>query len=250
VTTWVLLRGLTREARHWGRFPDAMCRAMPGARVVAVDLPGFGSRRGERCPARIEEIAEGARAGARLAAAELPVHVLGLSLGAMVAVEWSRARPGEVSACVLVNASLGTLSAFHQRLRPRNYAHLVRLALPGLDDRERESAIVRLTSSRGDPEGTIAGAWAAYRRDRPFSPGNAWRQLVAAARYAGSRSPPPVPALVLASEGDRLVDPACSRAIAASWGVPIEVHPRAGHDLPLDDGAWVAERVSEWISRR
>ena len=34
--TWVLLRGLMREARHWGEFPALFGAAFPGAAIVTV----------------------------------------------------------------------------------------------------------------------------------------------------------------------------------------------------------------------
>ena len=39
MSTWVLLRGLAREARHWGEFPACLASRLAGARLVAVDLP-------------------------------------------------------------------------------------------------------------------------------------------------------------------------------------------------------------------
>jgi pimeloyl-ACP methyl ester carboxylesterase len=56
-----------------------------------------------------------------------------------------------------------------------------------------------------------------------------------------------VPLPILSSAGDRLVDPGCSRRLAESWRAAHHVHPDAGHDLPLDDGAWVAERIATWL---
>jgi hypothetical protein len=35
-------------------------------------------------------------------------------------------------------------------------------------------------------------------------------------------------------------------ALAGAWGAALRVHPTAGHDLPLDDGGWVAEQISTW----
>lgn len=247
--TWVLLRGLTREARHWGGFADVLQRVMPEARVVVLDLPGCGVRRDRRSPARIEAIVRCLREDLRPSAGLQPLHLLGLSLGAMVAVEWMTRYPKEVSACVLVNASLRAFSPFYKRLSPRNYPLLARLALPGLSGRERESAILALTSNRGDPGGEIVRTWTGYRRDCPVSRSDAFRQLVAAARYGGGRSAPPVPTLVLAGEGDRLVDPDCSRTLALKWKAELQVHPTAGHDLPLDDGEWVATRIRDWLGR-
>jgi hypothetical protein len=35
--------------------------------------------------------------------------------------------------------------------------------------------------------------------------------------------------------------------LARAWQVPHAAHPDAGHDLPLDDGAWVAGQVAGWL---
>ncbi|RYY52271.1 MAG: alpha/beta hydrolase, partial [Comamonadaceae bacterium] len=57
MTTWVLLRGLTREAGHWGAFPDLLrAQLQSGTRVIALDLPGNGALHAQRSPARIEEL--------------------------------------------------------------------------------------------------------------------------------------------------------------------------------------------------
>lgn len=249
VSTWVLLRGLSREARHWGSFPQTLQAALAGARVVAPDLPGFGARRDVRSPARIEAIMESVREELRAFGEASPVGLVGLSLGAMVATEWATRHPEEIAGCVLVNTSLAAFSPFYRRLRPRSYLRLARVALSGMPDREKESAILALTSSVGDPGGQVVEAWTAIRRDRPVSRADTLRQLFAAARYRGGESGPPVPTLVLASEGDRLVDPECSRVIAARWKADLAWHPTAGHDLPLDDGEWVAETIRDWLGR-
>jgi len=47
---------------------------------------------------------------------------------------------------------------------------------------------------------------------------------------------------------DALVDARCSQALARAWGVPLAIHPDAGHDLPLDAGPWVVERVRAWAA--
>jgi pimeloyl-ACP methyl ester carboxylesterase len=57
-----------------------------------------------------------------------------------------------------------------------------------------------------------------------------------------------MPVLVLASAMDALVDPLCSRHLAAEWKTSLAVHPDAGHDLPLDDAAWVARQVRAWLA--
>ena len=39
--SWILLRGLTREARHWGAFTSLLAQRS-GEDVVTLDLPGSG----------------------------------------------------------------------------------------------------------------------------------------------------------------------------------------------------------------
>jgi len=58
------------------------------------------------------------------------------------------------------------------------------------------------------------------------------------------------PTLLLASAGDQLVSLKCSQALAAAWQCPIQTHPWAGHDLPLDDPPWVIARVQAWLSHK
>jgi alpha-beta hydrolase superfamily lysophospholipase len=58
-----------------------------------------------------------------------------------------------------------------------------------------------------------------------------------------------LPVLVLNGAADRLVDPRCSRALAARWGAELHVHPHAGHDLPLDEPEWLVDRLVEWSTR-
>ena len=42
MTTWIFLRGLTRESRHWGGFVDQFQQTIPGSTVIALGLPGNG----------------------------------------------------------------------------------------------------------------------------------------------------------------------------------------------------------------
>ncbi|APV49441.1 hypothetical protein BWI17_06945 [Betaproteobacteria bacterium GR16-43] len=249
MSTWVLLRGLTREARQWGNFLDVFRRAMPDDAVLTPDLPGCGVRHRDASPWSISSIVDSVRRDVVATGAPPPYRVLGLSLGGMIAVEWASRFPGEIDALVLVNTSLAPFSAFHHRLRPRNYLAIVRLAL-ARDARTRETRTLALTSTRGDPDGTLVDGWTRIRLDAPVSHLNAVRQLVSAATYRASREKPRMPVLILTSDGDTLVSSACSRILADRWQAPIAVHPDAGHDLPLDDGAWVAEKTRAWISRR
>jgi pimeloyl-ACP methyl ester carboxylesterase len=244
MTTWILLRGLMRDSRHWGGFVDEFQHAMPHSRVLALDLPGNGALHRQASPGSVPAMVAHCRAQLLACGIQPPYALLAMSLGAMVAVAWSAAHPHEVSRQVLINTSLRPFSPFYQRLRPANYRQLLRLALLSASAESWERAILNLTSNHAcaTPE-AILPQWLAWRQTNPVSRVNALRQLVAAARYQAALAPPLVPTLLLASEQDRLVSVACSKALARHWHCALRLHPSAGHDLPLDDPTWVAAQV-------
>ncbi|MBN9409534.1 MAG: alpha/beta hydrolase [Burkholderiales bacterium] len=251
---WVLLRGLVREAGHWDDFLPVFAQAVaPRAMhtVVAPDLPGNGTRHAERSPATVPALMESVRERLRQGGVPPPYRLLGLSLGAMLCVDWARKHPHEVAGAVLVNTSLRPFSAFHERLQPRAWPLLARAMRPGQRDEDIERAVLALTS-RDDFDGAarerIVAHWVELRRRHPVSRANALRQLLAAARYRAPQTPPPAPLLVVGTRGDRLVSPRCSVALARNWGTDFVQHPDAGHDLPLDDPRWLAEVVQAWAA--
>lgn len=244
MSTWVLLRGLTRESGHWGPFTAQLQAALPGCEVLALDLPGNGHLYQQSSPTQVDGMVAHCRAALARRQVYGPVHVLGMSLGAMVAVAWSATYPHEVAAQVLVNTSLRPFSPFYQRLRPGNYARLLRLALPGATPALWERSILDMTSNAPHPD--LLPQWLALRQRHPVSRANALRQLLAAARYTAPARWA-TPTLLLASAHDRLVSAACSQALARHGPYPLRLHPWAGHDLPLDDAAWVVQQVAEQV---
>ena len=248
MSTWILLRGLTREKRHWGDFPQVLQAALPAARVIAMELPGNGELNAVPSPTSIAAMAAHCRDEAARLGVPPPYNLLAMSMGAMVATAWAAGHPGEIDACVLISTSFAGFSPLHHRMRPRAWPVLLKVLLDPTPE-GREKRLLELTSGRAQARFQVVGAWAAIRRSRPVSAGNGLRQLLAAAKY---RAPgvAPVATLVLVGAGDQLVDPRCSREIARRWGCTLVVHPYAGHDLPLDDGAWVGEEICRWLAQR
>lgn len=251
-STWVLLRGLTREQGHWGRFASDLQAALPeGSLVLTPDLPGNGCRWQERSPSDVPGMVSALRAQLLPELAELgrsgPCHVLAMSLGAMVTVAWAHQHPEEVQDAVLINTSLRPHSHFWQRLRPGNYARILGLLLAreaSAEDWER--AILAMTSRHPlEPQATLQ-RWLQLRQSHPVGVANGLRQLWAAARYRAPAGRLPVPVLLLNGLGDQLVHPDCSARLAATWQAPLLRHPTAGHDLPLDAGPWVIRQVLQW----
>jgi pimeloyl-ACP methyl ester carboxylesterase len=248
VSTWVLLRGLTRESRHWGGFVDDFRGRFPDDAVFAPDLPGNGCRYRMSSPWTVEEMATQCRMQLLEQGVRPPYRLLALSLGAMVAIAWAKRHPEELAGCVLINTSVRPFSPFYRRLRLPSVPSLLRLALLAPGSPRREKIILRLTSRTHAGSTALLDQWRAIAREHPVSRANALRQLVAAARFRAPRTRPQLPLLILASAADALVDPRCSRRLAACWRCDLVEHPGAGHDLPLDDGPWVAAQVHRWLA--
>src|SRR4029077_21289752 len=121
------------------------------------DPPGGGRFYAQRSVLTVGAMVEHAREWLAAQGPPAPYRLLGLSLGGMVSLDWASRHPEEVAACVVLNTSLRPFSAFHQRIRPHNYATLLRVLLER-DPRARETAIYRLTSS-GELKDEIVSAW-------------------------------------------------------------------------------------------
>ena len=144
--TVILLRGLTRESGHWGRFPELLAERIPGLRVVPIDLPGNGRANALRSPNRVDALARAARQQVQMLGLQSPYYLVAMSLGAMVAVEWAVQDPLALGGCVLINTSMRPFSPWYRRLRPANYATLIRVALAMDSEQWREAAILRMTT--------------------------------------------------------------------------------------------------------
>lgn len=246
---WLMLRGLAREQRHWGNFPQAFMDNVPDARVHLLDLPGAGTECTRPCPPTIPEIMEDLRARWQELKAEHPGPwgILGVSLGGMVAMQWCADHPKDFERIVLVNSSARNLSAPHRRMGLRALPRLA-MTLVDKDPVARERRVLRvITNLKSDELDRVAKEWAEYSQDRPISPRAAITQLLAAARF---RAPLHIttPLLVLAGANDLLADPMCAYRLSRHFKAPLHVHPVAGHDLPLDDPQWITRQVTSWIS--
>ncbi|MBI3480097.1 MAG: alpha/beta hydrolase [Nitrosomonadales bacterium] len=247
MTTWVLLRGLMRETRHWGEFPRLFQNVMGAQHIVAMDFPGNGCLHTQTSATSVAEMANHCRSQLHQLGYAPPYRVLALSLGAMVAVAWSELYPAELEKMVLINTSLAPYSPFYHRLRPANYPALIGLLYGSAA--QREKLILRLTSTRSHTESlqTILEQWIAYAHEYPIIRANILRQLQAALYYRAAPTTPSTPVLLLAGQQDQLVNVNCSLTLAQHWHCAIRLHPTAGHDLTLDDGIWVTQQVREWL---
>jgi pimeloyl-ACP methyl ester carboxylesterase len=244
---WILLRGLAREAAHWGDFVSVLQAAFPDAQITLLDLPGMGCFHQQASPHSIKAITDYVRCYALdRGYMQRPATLLSLSLGAMVAWEWMKSYPDDICAAALMNTSFADVSPFYQRLRWQRYKDFAKLIM-ARDMRTREIGILQLVSNRRNQDEPISKTWTQIQNERPISLTNSFHQLKAAASYRPGYIKPKQPILLLNGQGDRLVSPACSEAIHKKWQLELRCHPWAGHDLTLDDGAWVASQLKKWI---
>jgi pimeloyl-ACP methyl ester carboxylesterase len=174
------------------------------------------------------------------------VHVLALSLGAMVAIEWMERYPCDIERAVLMNTSLRGMSTFTERLRSENYPDILKSLI--FNSRvEREKLILDISTNLYKHKDELAEKWVGYAAAQPTSRMNGLRQLFAAGTYKAPPARPHEHVLILQSLADHLVNPVCSTRIADRWRWPMISHPSAGHDLTLDDGEWVIKQIGKWL---
>ncbi len=245
---WLLLRGLLREVRHWGDFPEVFASTMgiKPEQVHLMNLPGLGQDVASESPHTISQIAEEIRSQWLFLREKRPGpwSCLAMSLGAMGVLEWARLFPGELERLVLINTSASDLSLPWRRFSFFQLQRALRIMITP-ENEKREEEIYRLTSN-GLEAAEKARAWASFSPDRSRFIKTGLRQLLAAGRF---QSPQRLetPLLFLASKADTFVDFSCSQVMAEKYASPLRVHLTAGHDLPLDAPDWVSLQTRLWV---
>ncbi|EWH09640.1 hydrolase [Catenovulum agarivorans DS-2] len=234
----LLLRGLIREQRHWGDFIAKLQHAFPEHQIVCIDLPGNGQNNTLKSLTTIGANAEFVNAElSRLNLSDANIHVVAISLGAMVAIELALLRP--ISSMTLINTSVSGLIPFYKRLRSDNYTNIIKAVIN--EPCEREKLILKMTSERFN-ESAIIQQRQYIALDAPVSIKNFLIQLKAAAKFK-LPDKPNCPIQLLASKTDKLVSYQCSTALAEKWQIPIYLSGYGGHDLTLDNAEWVVEKL-------
>jgi pimeloyl-ACP methyl ester carboxylesterase len=249
MSAWILLRGLTREGRHWGKFLEHLRleAALPSDQITLLDLPGNGRENALPAPLHVSDMTTFVRSRAAAAGLKPPYRLLAMSLGGMVATDWAQRHPQDIERLVLINTSMRPFAAMHERLQLSAWPQLLRAAALWNDSLRCEGIIHGVTCNRTDTFDDDLAVWATIRRVAPVSAKNALRQLWAAARFHAGEQAPACPTLLLSSKMDHLVKAVCSERIAEKWRSQHKQHAWAGHDLPHDDPAWTANAIAGWL---
>ncbi|WP_406279474.1 alpha/beta fold hydrolase [Embleya sp. NBC_00896] len=264
--TIVLVHGLGGSHLNWALLAPLL---IGRARVVAIDLAGFGLTR-----------VEGRRADVSANRVLLdrflreviggPAVLIGNSMGGMISIRQAAIAPDTVTGLVLLDPVLPPVLGVLPD--PRVIAAFLAYAIPGLGPavlarnrarytpREQVLRVLALVCANpaGIPEEMIAAATAPAEEraripdlDRAFvqaatsvaRPGRA-----ALARYRGELAALRMPVLLLHGEQDRFVRVRQAREAAArrpAWR--FETFPGVGHVPQLEIPDTVADRVTRWL---
>lgn len=237
---WIWFRGLVRWKIHWGDFEKEFLKVFPGDTVQMIDFPGLGEFYNQNSLVDLDSLLDHID---RQVQGKGPFQILAFSLGAMIAAQWARRHPDRVERLFLINTS-DSRSPFYQRFQPQNWWTL--LTHFGSPKAEKiEPAILKMTSNNELRSQPYREPFIRAYHNTPFSRKTLVHQLHLASQ---ARFPEvaPVATVFLNSLGDRLVHPKCSERLAQLWNSPLETHPNAGHDLVLDDPAWVLQKLQAY----
>lgn len=235
---WILLRGLIRGSFHWHRFPALLAEAFPEDKIHLFDLPGNGLRHLEDSPTTIQDYTDDIRFLAR----HLDnIHIIAVSLGGMVTLEWLSYYPKEVASAFVINTSLGDTGPFYKRLNYLNYPNIAKSFLADISTREK--LILDITANNLKVHNEVLENNITMAQKYPVSRRNFFRQLIAGKK---TRYNPLLEnyknIYFMTSANDRLVH--CENTFNLCRKLNIEpiIHPWAGHDLTLDDPEFVVQK--------
>lgn len=242
MTNWVLLRGLGRDKRHWGDFPQLMRNAFPNSKILALDLPGV---RGESAvPTNIHDMVDEVRESWMEEASEKENwNLLAISLGGMLAIDWCYRHPNDFNHLVTMNTSSKNTSSLFERITPAALS-TVGKAIISKDLRQREKRVLEITTNLANINEELLDEWVDIAENMKLTRLNLIKQLYAASKFKLPKKLQ-IPFTVLASKADRFVDYSCSQNIARRYNAPLFLHETAGHDLPLDDPNWVIKILQD-----
>ncbi|MFM2482381.1 alpha/beta fold hydrolase [Celerinatantimonas sp. YJH-8] len=232
----VLIRGLMGDASYWDYFKQLLEQRLQ-RNVYLLDLTTAFDRDES---VHLDEWVERLRQHLNEEFGHRRCHLVSLSLGAVVALNWQQRFPDEVASCTFINAAF---IDGQQRWQPQRWWLLIKLAVLTLWPGNRPERWLRWLSAWP----TLHSPWP----DDKEPPVNV-RRLVAQYQIllkGVAFSQPSAPCQLLVSRHDRLVHCSHSYQLAERWQSPLFPHLSAGHDLALDDPRWVCEKITDWVIR-
>jgi pimeloyl-ACP methyl ester carboxylesterase len=263
----LLVMGLATQMIGW---PDDFCRALAarGFHVVRFDNRDAGrSTHIAGAPPTIPQLVVRSRGAAHYTLEDMardaagllreldlaPAHVVGASMGGMIAQTLAAQHPDAVRSLVSIMSSTG--SRWSGQPAPKMYSILLRPRARGREAAvERAVRVFSAIGSKGleqdlDHVREVAGR--AYDRDHdPAAPGRQLAAVLASGDRTAALRRIAAPTLVIHGKGDRLISPsggkATARAIPGARTLFIE---GMGHDLPRAAWRRIIDGIAETAER-
>ncbi len=176
-------------------------------------------------------------------------HVVGLSMGAMVALELAVRMPARVKSLVLVGGTAGGPQS--QVPGARAIARTVGELGGDLRNGTWPAAVLFSETFRREHPDRVAELVKPFQRHRP-PPWTVQFQTLAASCFSrrGDLHRVQAPTLVVHGERDAMSPPANARALAEGIpGAELWMIPGGGHAAPLEHAEEAAERLLDWVDR-
>ena len=214
--------------------------------VLALDLPGFGTREDEKSPITIANTTDRVREEfLKQKGQEKDWMLLGISLGGMVALDWAARYPMDFQGVTVINTSSKDSGPLWQRLTVFGLYKILQSLTKRKNPREKEKAILEMVSNLKKKDEALLDKLASIAEERPANLTNVSRQLVASSNFMAPSSIK-IPLLMLASLKDNMVDSRCTKLLSERLEAQAKYHPEAGHELPLDDPDWVVSQLVQF----
>jgi pimeloyl-ACP methyl ester carboxylesterase len=240
---WILLRGLSRQAEHWGSFPQSL-RTASNDMVIALDLPGFGKESHVSFSFSLQKNIDFLRSKCMPLLNTKKSSIIGLSFGGMLALEWLKLYPEDFSMGVIINSSASDICRVSERISKMGIYTIVRYLFSNTR-KDKERQILNLTSNVHALNEMILQSWIQLEDQYPIKRLAVLKQLLVSGFFKAP-SDLGVPLLFLGALNDRLVQSNCTLKLAEFYKSEVFLHPTAGHDLPLDAPEWVIQQILEF----
>jgi len=182
----LLLRGINSDSRYWLDFPDEFNSDIE---ILIVDLPGTGNNSSSKTPLSISQHVNFLRNQIHPDHLSQGLHIIGLSLGGMIAIQWLSMFPNEIKSVSAMSSTGGKFYSSITRINPINW---LKLSLSMTLDKILRTkkfpktlvSIVTHLPENNDRQNWIASKFSYLGNENSVSIFSTLRQIIAAARWA------------------------------------------------------------------
>ncbi|MBQ4891535.1 alpha/beta hydrolase [Shewanella sp. MMG014] len=251
MATWVLLRGLMRDSRHWYGFDTQLRQA--GINLLTPDATGNGELADRNSPLNIRDYCDDIWHQIDKGLAKNPDYsrelvVVGVSMGGMIALEMARQRHKQVRHAVLINSSAANLSPWYQRFQLMPLVNAIWHRHKAKELSFVESCVLNYTTVTKAHDEKVIKDWGNMRSQLHSRVLNGARQIYAAARYQCSWFGHCKVSIIVANQ-EKLANPKCSEALAKFYHTELLRVDHCGHDASLDQPEQIQQLIEMALSR-